>query len=52
MSALMPDENANGIPDYSKKKVIWKTMKVNSPKIMFPNRESLRARSRFPHEVP
>src|SRR6476660_6637950 len=53
MSAVMTnDQNANGVVHYSKKKMLRKTMKINSPNIPLTNREGFRPRRRLYHEMP
>src|SRR5438105_5782817 len=52
MSAVMPDnQNAHGLSDYPKKKMVWETMQVDTPKIVLPNCERLWSCSRLSHEV-
>jgi hypothetical protein len=53
MSAVMTnDENANRIANYSEKKMIRKTMKVDSANIAFANCEGFQARSSLYHKMP
>jgi len=52
MSAVMTNnENTNGIANYSEKKMIRKSIKVDSANIAFANCERFRPRSRLYHEM-
>src|SRR6266496_4440362 len=53
MSAVMTnDQNANGVVHYSKKKMVRKATKINSPNIQLTNRERFRPLRRLYHEMP
>src|SRR5258705_8859119 len=52
MSAVMTNDHANGVVHYSKKKMVRKTTKINSPNIPLTNRQGFRPLRRLYHEMP